>query len=84
VVDQELEKKALYNEIRKTLSWGVSLTYSWELLSLDLTESSFLQKLSFFFIKCKKYIDQKEQDKLAIQAGNQQNSTNSSQGNKLP
>ena len=84
MVDQELEKKALYNEIRKTLSWGVSLTYSWELLSLDLTESSFLQKLSFFFIKCKKYIDQKEQDKLAIQAGNQQNSTNSSQGNKLP
>ena len=78
MVDQELEKKALYNEIRKTLSWGVSLTYSWELLSLDLTESSFLQKLSFFFIKCKKYIDQKEQDKLAIQAGNQQNSTNSS------
>jgi hypothetical protein len=32
-----------------------------------------LQKMSFFFlIKCKKYIDQKEQDKLALQAGNQQ------------
>ena len=28
---------------------------------------------SFLFIKCKKYIDQKEQDKLAIQAGNKQN-----------
>jgi hypothetical protein len=38
----------------------------------------------FFLIKCKKYIDQKEQDKLAIQAGNQQNRTNSSQENRLP
>ena len=26
----------------------------------------------FFVIKCKKYIDQKEQDKLALQAENQQ------------
>jgi hypothetical protein len=34
-----------------------------------------LRSISFFFflIKCKKYIDQKEQDKLAVQAGDQQN-----------
>jgi hypothetical protein len=38
----------------------------------------------FFFIKCKKYIDQKEQDKLAVQAGNQQNIIYTSQGNRLP
>jgi Zn-finger protein len=37
-----------------------------------------------FLIKCKKYIDQKEQDKLAVQAGNQQNITYTSQGNRLP
>jgi len=50
--------------------------------------SSFLGnfQLGFFFflIKCKKYIDQKEQDKLAIQAGNQQNCTYTGKGNRLP
>jgi hypothetical protein len=49
--------------------------------------SSFLLNFQlgfYFFIKCKKYIDQKEQDKLAIQAGNQQNCTYTGKGNRLP
>jgi hypothetical protein len=49
---------------------SISLYYHWS-------------ALFFFFIKCKKYIDQKEQDKLAIQAGNQQNCTCTSKGNRL-
>ena len=32
-----------------------------------------MMNILFFLIKCKKYIDQKEQDKLAVQAGDQQN-----------
>jgi len=55
------------------------LTLAAALLFLSSTALFF-----FFLIKCKKYIDQKEQDKLAIQAGNQQNRANSSQENRLP
>jgi hypothetical protein len=41
------------------------------LVSLSRLHTLSTKALSFL-IKCKKYIDQKEQDKLAIQAGNQQ------------
>jgi hypothetical protein len=46
----------------------------------------FVDEQFFFLIKCKYYIDQKEQDKLAIQAGNQQykSRTIAGKGNRLP
>jgi len=55
------------------------------LVSLS-TESSLTESSFFFLIKCKNCIDQKEQDKLAIQAGNQQykSRTSTGRGNRLP